>query len=102
MLCDMIDNECLIVIYFGEVVEEKVLFLDCFGLWLGFYFCLQDEYLVMVQGYCSVYGVDIVVDDLCVQVIEWQVMWGVWFGWVVWQFFIDFVGCYGVLVQGFY
>lgn len=39
MLCDMIENEWFSVINLVEVVEEKVLLLDWFGLWFGFYFC---------------------------------------------------------------
>lgn len=76
MLCDMIENEWFSVINLVEVVEEKVLLLDWFGLWFGFYFCDQDDYLLMICGYCDVYGVDIDDDMLRVEVIEWQVIWG--------------------------
>lgn len=40
MLCDMMENERLMVINLVEVVDEIVLLFDCFGFWFGFYNCL--------------------------------------------------------------
>ena len=53
---DMIENERSTAINPGEAVEEKVSLSDRFGLWLGFHRCSQDEYLAMVEGYVSHYG----------------------------------------------
>ena len=95
---DMIDNERSTAIHPGEAVEEKVSLSDRFGLWLGFHPCSQDEYLAMVQGYCSAYGVDIAADDLRAQAIEWQATRGARSGRVAWQFFTDLAGRHGVSV----
>ncbi len=58
---EMIENERSTAINPGEAVEEKVSLSDRFGLWLGFHRCSQDEYLAMVRGYCSHFGIK--VDD---------------------------------------
>src|SRR3954468_4808381 len=54
---DMMENERSTAINPGEAVEEKVSLSDRFGLWLGFHRCSQDEYLAMVKGYCSHFGI---------------------------------------------
>jgi predicted AAA+ superfamily ATPase len=54
---EMIENERSTAINPGEAVEEKVSLSDRFGLWLGFHRCSQDEYLAMVKGYCSHFGI---------------------------------------------
>jgi len=54
---EMIENERSTAINPGEAVEEKVSLSDRFGLWLGFHRCSQDEYLAMVKGYCTYFGI---------------------------------------------
>ena len=49
---DMIENESQSGVNPAEAVEEKVSLSDRFGLWLGFHPCTQDEYLLMIEGYC--------------------------------------------------
>jgi predicted AAA+ superfamily ATPase len=92
----MIENERGSAINPGEAVEEKVSLSDRFGLWLGFYACDQDQYLAMIQGYCTAYNVSISADDLRAQAIEWQATRGGRSGRVAWQFFSDLAGRHGV------
>src|ERR1700676_1774571 len=56
---EMVENERSTAINPGEAVEEKVSLSDRFGLWLGFHRCSQDEYLAMVRGYCSHFGIEL-------------------------------------------
>ncbi|MQQ07511.1 DUF815 domain-containing protein [Epibacterium sp. SM1979] len=93
---DMIENERSSAINPSEAVEEKVSLSDRFGLWLGFHPCDQDEYLSMIQGYCSAYGVEISDEDLRAEAIEWQATRGSRSGRVAWQFFCDLAGRHGV------
>jgi uncharacterized protein len=86
---DMIENERSTAISPSEAVEEKVSLSDRFGLWLGFHPCSQDEYLEMIQGYCSFYGIVVPEDRLRAEAIEWQATRGARSGRVAWQFFCD-------------
>jgi predicted AAA+ superfamily ATPase len=54
---DMMENERSTAINPSEAVEEKVSLSDRFGLWLGFHNCGQDEYLAMIDGYATHYGI---------------------------------------------
>lgn len=96
---DMIENERGTAINPSEAVEEKVSLSDRFGLWLGFHACSQDEYLAMIAGYCTAYGVDIAADELRAQAIEWQATRGARSGRVAWQFFTDLAGRNGVTLD---
>lgn len=78
----MIENERSTAIHPGESVEEKVSLSDRFGLWLGFYPCSQDDYLVMIAGYCKKYGLKFEEADA----IEWFRTRGNRSGRVAWQF----------------
>jgi predicted AAA+ superfamily ATPase len=93
---DMIENERSSAINPSEAVEEKVSLSDRFGLWLGFHPCDQDEYLSMIAGYCSAYGVTIDAETLRAEAIEWQATRGSRSGRVAWQFFTDLAGRHGV------
>lgn len=95
---DMIDNERATAIHPGEAVEEKVSLSDRFGLWLGFHPCDQDQFLAMVDGYCTVYGLVIDPAVLRAEAIEWQATRGGRSGRVAWQFFTDLAGRHGVSV----
>ena len=95
---DMIDNERATAIHPGEAVEEKVSLSDRFGLWLGFHPCSQDEYLAMIEGYCSAAGLVVDSDILRAEAIEWQATRGARSGRVAWQFFTDLAGRHGVAV----
>lgn len=86
---DMIENERSTAISPSEAVEEKVSLSDRFGLWLGFHPCSQDEYIDMINGYCTAYGIQLPLDDLRAQAIEWQATRGSRSGRVAWQFFTD-------------
>lgn len=93
---DMIENERSSGINPSEAVEEKVSLSDRFGLWLGFHPCSQDDYLAMVRGYCSAYGVEVSDADLRAEAVEWQATRGSRSGRVAWQFFTDLAGRKGV------
>jgi len=95
---DMIENERGSAINPSEAVEEKVSLSDRFGLWLGFHPCSQDEYLEMIQGYCTAYGVEIPPEQLRAEAIEWQATRGSRSGRVAWQYFTDLAGRRGVTI----
>ena len=96
---DMIENERSSAINPSEAVEEKVSLSDRFGLWLGFHPCTQDEYLTMIRGYCTAYGVTVAEDAMVAEAIEWQATRGARSGRVAWQFFCDLAGRHGVTLQ---
>jgi predicted AAA+ superfamily ATPase len=93
---EMIENERSTAINPGEAVEEKVSLSDRFGLWLGFHRCSQDEYLAMVKGYCSHFGIDIADDELEREALEWSTTRGSRSGRVAWQFTQEVAGRLGV------
>lgn len=93
---DMIENERSSAINPSEAVEEKVSLSDRFGLWLGFHPCDQDEYLAMINRYCTAHGVQVDPETLRAEAIEWQATRGARSGRVAWQFFVDLAGRNGV------
>jgi len=93
---EMIENERSTAINPGEAVEEKVSLSDRFGLWLGFHRCSQDEYLAMVRGYCSHFGVKVDDDALEREALEWSTTRGSRSGRVAWQFVQELAGRLGV------
>ncbi|MDH4990089.1 ATP-binding protein [Aquamicrobium lusatiense] len=92
---DMIDNERSTAINPSEAIEEKVSLSDRFGLWLGFHKCSQDDYLAMVDGYASHYGLDADKDSLRAEALEWATTRGSRSGRVAWQFIQDLAGRIG-------
>ncbi|GAA6207720.1 ATP-binding protein [Cognatishimia sp. WU-CL00825] len=96
---DMIENERSSAINPSEAVEEKVSLSDRFGLWLGFHPCSQDEYLSMIDGYCTAYGLAVDADTLHAEAIEWQATRGGRSGRVAWQFFTDLAGRQGATLS---
>jgi uncharacterized protein len=97
---EMIENERSTAINPGEAVEEKVSLSDRFGLWLGFHRCSQDEYLDMVKGYCSHFGVKLPEDVLEREALEWSTTRGSRSGRVAWQFTQELAGRLGVKLSG--
>ena len=95
---DMIENERSSAINPGEAVEEKVSLSDRFGLWLGFHPCDQDQYLSMIEGYCTAHGVKVDPAVLRAEAVEWQATRGSRSGRVAWQFFLDLASRHGVAV----
>src|SRR5215813_203092 len=93
---DMIENERGSAINPGETVEEKVSLSDRFGLWLGFHRCSQDEFLAMVEGYVSYYGVPVDAATLRREALEWATTRGSRSGRVAWQYVQDVAGRLGV------
>ncbi|MBR0688337.1 ATP-binding protein [Bradyrhizobium manausense] len=93
---DMIENERSTAINPGEAVEEKVSLSDRFGLWLGFHRCSQDEYLAMVRGYCSHFGIRLDEEALEREALEWSTTRGSRSGRVAWQFVQELAGRLGV------
>ena len=90
---DMMENERSTAINPSEAVEEKVSLSDRFGLWLGFHNCGQEEYLAMVDGYATHYG--IALDDLHASALAWAAARGSRSGRVAWQFIQDIAGRLG-------
>lgn len=97
---EMIENERSTAINPGEAVEEKVSLSDRFGLWLGFHRCSQDEYLAMVRGYCSHFGIGIGEEELEREALEWSTTRGSRSGRVAWQFTQELAGRLGVRLTG--
>ena len=97
---EMIENERSTAINPGEAVEEKVSLSDRFGLWLGFHRCSQDEYLAMVRGYCSHFGVQVDDEALEREALEWSTTRGSRSGRVAWQFTQELAGRLGVRLAG--
>jgi hypothetical protein len=97
---EMIENERSTAINPGEAVEEKVSLSDRFGLWLGFHRCSQDEYLAMVKGYCSHFGINLADDELEREALEWSTTRGSRSGRVAWQFTQELAGRLGVRIAG--
>jgi uncharacterized protein len=99
MAREMVENERSTAINPGEAVEEKVSLSDRFGLWLGFHRCSQDEYLAMVEGYVSRYGIPLGGDPLRREALEWATTRGARSGRVAWQYVQDLAGRLGVRVD---
>ncbi|MDD9910634.1 MAG: ATP-binding protein [Ahrensia sp.] len=95
---DMIENERSTSISPSEAVEEKVSLSDRFGLWLGFHNCTQDDYLSMIEGYVQHLNLDIAMDDIRAEALEWSVTRGSRSGRVAWQYVTDLAGRKGVSV----
>jgi predicted AAA+ superfamily ATPase len=96
---EMIENERSTAINPGEAVEEKVSLSDRFGLWLGFHRCSQDEYLAMVKGYCSHFGIKLPEEELEREALEWSTTRGSRSGRVAWQFTQELAGRLGVRIK---
>ncbi|WP_439392191.1 ATP-binding protein [Bradyrhizobium sp. PMVTL-01] len=96
---EMIENERSTAINPGEAVEEKVSLSDRFGLWLGFHRCSQDEYLAMVRGYCSHFGIRVEDEALEREALEWSTTRGSRSGRVAWQFVQELAGRLGVKLR---
>ena len=92
---EMIENERSTAINPSEAVEEKVSLSDRFGLWLGFHNCDQDTYFAILEGYARRYGLEMPVETLRAQGIEWSVTRGARSGRVAWQFIQDLAGRLG-------
>jgi predicted AAA+ superfamily ATPase len=96
MAREMVDNERSTAINPGEAVEEKVSLSDRFGLWLGFHRCSQDEFLAMVVGYVTHYGIAHPREKLHPEALEWATTRGARSGRVAWQYVQDLAGRLGV------
>ena len=92
---EMIENERSTAINPSEAVEEKVSLSDRFGLWLGFHHCDQDTYFAIIDGYARHYGLDVPLETLRADAIEWSVTRGARSGRVAWQFIQEVAGQLG-------
>jgi len=93
---DMMENERSTAINPHEAVEEKVSLSDRFGLWLGFHKCSQDEYLAMIDGYVTHYGLKIAPEVLRAEALEWSTTRGSRSGRVAFQYIQDLAGRLGL------
>ncbi|WP_405030703.1 ATP-binding protein [Pleomorphomonas sp. JP5] len=89
---EMMENERATAINPGEAVEEKVSLSDRFGLWVGFHNCSQDDYLEMVRGYVAALELEIDMDVLRAEALEWERTRGARSGRVAWQYVQDLAG----------
>ena len=92
MARSMIENERSTSIIPSESAEEKISLSDRFGLWLGFYQCSQDDYLIIVNTYAHHFKIKIKDNLLKDLAIEWSVTRGSRSGRVAWQFIQDLAG----------
>lgn len=88
----MMENEQSTAINPSEAVEEKVSLSDRFGLWLGFYKCSQDDYLSMIDGYATYFGLVHDRAQLHAEALEWSTTRGARSGRVAWQYIQDLAG----------
>jgi uncharacterized protein len=96
MAREMMENERSTAINPGEAVEEKVSLSDRFGLWLGFHRCSQDEFLAMVDGYVTHFGIKHPHEKTHPEALEWATTRGARSGRVAWQYVQDLAGRLGV------
>ncbi len=89
---DMMENERSTAINPAEAVEEKVSLSDRFGLWIGFHRCSQEDYLAMVTGYVTHFGIEVDAETLRADALEWSTTRGARSGRVAWQFVQDLAG----------
>jgi hypothetical protein len=92
---DMIENERSTAINPSEAVEESVSRSDRFGLWIGFHNCSQEQYLDMVRGYATHYGLSMPEEDLRREALAWAMGRGSRSGRVAWQYIQDLAGRLG-------
>lgn len=92
---DMIENERSTAINPHEAVEEKVSLSDRFGLWLGFHNCSQDDFFAMIDAYISYYRLDVAIETVHAEAIEWSMTRGARSGRVAWQYIQDLAGRLG-------
>ena len=88
----MQENEDSTSIMPHESVEEKISLSDRFGLWLGFYQCSQEVYLLMIEDYIKFYKINIDIKEAKKLALEWSVTRGSRSGRVAWQFIQDLAG----------
>ncbi|HYH22728.1 MAG TPA: ATP-binding protein [Azospirillum sp.] len=92
---DMIENERSTAIHASEAVEEKVSLSDRFGLWLGFHNFDQPTFFATIETYARHFDLDIPVEQLHAEAVEWSVTRGGRSGRVAWQFIQDLAGRLG-------
>jgi predicted AAA+ superfamily ATPase len=92
---EMVENERSTAINPSEAVEEKLSLSDRFGLWIGFHNCSQNDYLAMVQAYAAHYRLDVPMESLDREALEWARGRGSRSGRVAWQFIQDLAGRLG-------
>lgn len=97
---DMMENERSTAINPHEAVEEKVSLSDRFGLWLGVHKCSQDEYLSMIDAYAAHFGLEMPVEEMHHEALEWSTTRGSRAGRVAWQYINDLAGRLGKKIEG--
>jgi predicted AAA+ superfamily ATPase len=71
-----------------DAVDDQLALADRFGLSLGFHACSQDEYLAIVSGYASEYGLELQEPEA----LEWASRRGGRSGRVAWHFITELAG----------
>ena len=75
-----------------DAVDDKLALADRFGLSLGFHVCTQDEYLDILRGYASQYGLDL--DEA--EALQWAKRRGARSGRIAWHFITELAGRAGI------
>ena len=75
-----------------DAVDDKLALADRFGLSLGFHACNQEDYLAIIAGYCSEFGLPC--DEG--EALEWSKRRGARSGRVAWQFITELAGRAGI------
>ena len=70
----------------SDEVDQKISLSDRFGIWLGFYPCDQESYLLMVEKYLRKVDFDFNDSDWQNHAIQWQISRGSRSGRSAWQF----------------
>ncbi len=96
---EMIENERGTAINPDDAVQEKISLSDRFGLWLGFYSCLQEDYLAMVIGYAEHFALALPRPNLEREALEWAMTRGSRSGRTAWQFIQDLAGRLGKAIE---
>jgi predicted AAA+ superfamily ATPase len=71
-----------------DAVDDKLALADRFGLSIGFHACSQDDYLAIVDGYCTGLGLEWDQNEA----LEWAKRRGARSGRVAWQFVTELAG----------
>ena len=77
-----------------DAVDDRLALADRFGLSIGFHNCSQDDYLAIIAGYATSYGLDW--DQA--EALEWSKRRGARSGRVAWQFVTELAGRAGKAV----
>ncbi|MBL4638990.1 MAG: ATP-binding protein [Kordiimonadaceae bacterium] len=95
---EMAEQESAIGIHPNEAMDETIALSDRFGLWLGFHACNQADYLSIVEGYISQFGLEPDF-DWKPKALNWSKTRGNRSGRTAWQYVMNLAGTLGKKVS---